>query len=150
MDIHVWPNFVCNMDWPKDGITYSYEHRGYIRPEKVELWLKKAFGVDKARYVVSSASIHARKGREAPSSGSDELTIVSFSCSMNGFISRHRGSLLGYLVAQVGLRKATLTGLKEERRWMEDSSSSSGVQVAECGWLSLDGGATPSSTSTTS
>ena len=64
----------------------------------MELWLKKAFGVDKARFVVSDVSKHARKGWDAPSSGSDELTMVSFSCSMNGFISRHRGSLLRYLV----------------------------------------------------
>ena len=52
MDTHIWPNFVRNMEWPRDGITYSYEHRGYIRPEKVELWLQKAFGDENARFVV--------------------------------------------------------------------------------------------------
>jgi hypothetical protein len=52
MDTHVWPNFVRTMDWPKEGTTYSYEHRGYIRPEKVELWLLKAFGPGKAKFVV--------------------------------------------------------------------------------------------------
>jgi hypothetical protein len=57
MDTHVWPTFVQNMEWPKDGMTYSYEHRGYLRPEKIELWLKKAFGPGKARFVVSDSSI---------------------------------------------------------------------------------------------
>jgi hypothetical protein len=52
MDTHVWPKFVRNMDWPKDGIMYSYEHRGYIRPEKVDLWLRKAFGEENAHFVV--------------------------------------------------------------------------------------------------
>jgi hypothetical protein len=52
METHAWPHFIRSLDWPQDGITYSYEHRGYIRPEKVELWLNKAFGQNKAKFVV--------------------------------------------------------------------------------------------------
>lgn len=50
-----WPSNVRNMPWPKTGITYSYENRGYIHPEKLQRWLEKAFGGrDKADYVVGS------------------------------------------------------------------------------------------------
>jgi hypothetical protein len=61
------------MDWPKEGITYSYEHRGYIRPEKVELWLQKAFGVDKARFVVSG--VYPRHIQENKKGGAKEMPI---------------------------------------------------------------------------
>lgn len=49
-----WPQNIRQLHWPRDGITYSFEHRGYIRPEKLDLWLKKAFGEGNAKYVVSS------------------------------------------------------------------------------------------------
>jgi hypothetical protein len=39
--------------WTSEGDTYSYEHRGYIKPEKLEHWLLQAFGPNKAKYVVS-------------------------------------------------------------------------------------------------
>src|SRR3954454_13484110 len=48
-----WPSNVRNLQWPKTGITYSYENRGYIIPDKLERWLEKAFGGrDKADYRV--------------------------------------------------------------------------------------------------
>ena len=50
-----WPRNISQLYWPKDGIMYSYEHRGYIRPEKLEVWLRKAFGEGKAKYVVSQS-----------------------------------------------------------------------------------------------
>lgn len=52
MDIHVWPNTIQSLPWPRDGLTYSYEIR-YFVPEKVGLWLSKAFGEGKAKYAVS-------------------------------------------------------------------------------------------------
>ena len=48
----VWPNNIKCLSWPRDGITYSYEQRGYIKPEKVARWLEKAFGQGTAKYVV--------------------------------------------------------------------------------------------------
>jgi hypothetical protein len=56
--MNVWPNTIRGMSWPKDGMTYSYEHRGYIRPEKLEHWLTTAFGVNRAKYVVRRATFH--------------------------------------------------------------------------------------------
>ena len=51
-----WPSNVRNLPWPKTGITYSYENRGYVHPEKLKCWLEKAFGGrDKADYRVSRA-----------------------------------------------------------------------------------------------
>jgi hypothetical protein len=51
-----WPSNVRNLTWPKTGITYSYENRGYIHPKKLERWLEKAFGGrDKADYRVGGA-----------------------------------------------------------------------------------------------
>jgi hypothetical protein len=48
-----WPSNIRDMSWPKTGITYSYENRGYIKPEKLQRWLEKAFGGrDKADYRV--------------------------------------------------------------------------------------------------
>ena len=49
---HVWPTSIKELSWPRDGIMYSYEHRGYIIPEKLEHWLNQAFGFGKAKYVV--------------------------------------------------------------------------------------------------
>jgi hypothetical protein len=50
-----WPSNVHNMPWPKTGITYSYENRGYIYPEKLQRWLERVFGGrDKADYVIGS------------------------------------------------------------------------------------------------
>jgi hypothetical protein len=54
MDVHTWPSNILGLSWPKEGITYSYEHRGYIRPEKLEYWLMTAFGPTKAKYAVSN------------------------------------------------------------------------------------------------
>lgn len=52
-----WPSQVRNLPWPQTGITYSYENRGYIHPEKLQCWLEKAFGGrDKADYRVRSAN----------------------------------------------------------------------------------------------
>lgn len=53
MDLNLRLPIVREMDWPSEGITYSYEQRGYIQPEKVNLWLTKAFGPNKASYEVS-------------------------------------------------------------------------------------------------
>ena len=50
----VWPNHIRELQWPSSGIEYSYEHRGYIEPKKVEQWLLKAFGASRAKYVVIS------------------------------------------------------------------------------------------------
>ena len=55
---HVWPNSIKELSWPRDGIMYSYEHRGYIIPEKLECWLNKAFGVGKGKYVVRLFFFH--------------------------------------------------------------------------------------------
>ena len=52
MDNHIWPHTIQSLSWPNEGLTYSYENR-YFVPEKVELWLKKAFGKGKAKYAVS-------------------------------------------------------------------------------------------------
>ena len=53
MEQHPWPASIKQLGWPSQGITYSYEHRGYVRPEKVEHWLKSAFGSNRAKYAVS-------------------------------------------------------------------------------------------------
>lgn len=53
MDTHsVWPRTVRDIKWPEGGVTYTYEHRGYIRPEKLEYWLTQLFGPGKAKYMV--------------------------------------------------------------------------------------------------
>ncbi|KAK5467374.1 hypothetical protein LTS15_000346 [Exophiala xenobiotica] len=64
MDMNVWPNTIRGMSWPKDGMTYSYEHRGYIRPEKLEHWLTTAFGVNKAKYVIFNSRIYIKAPRQ--------------------------------------------------------------------------------------
>jgi hypothetical protein len=53
MDMNAWPTIIRTLPWPSEGDTYSYEHRGYIKPEKLEHWLLQAFGPNKAKYVVS-------------------------------------------------------------------------------------------------
>lgn len=57
MDNHVWPTIIQNLPWPEVGLTYSYENRGYIKPEKVRLWLSKAFGEGNAKSAVSCPSV---------------------------------------------------------------------------------------------
>jgi hypothetical protein len=57
MDNPVWPTTVQNLAWPEDGLTYSYENRGYIKPEKVGRWLSKAFGEGNGKYAVSSPGL---------------------------------------------------------------------------------------------
>jgi len=54
MDFYgVWPKAVRTIvQWPPDGVSYTYEHRGYIRPEKLEHWLMELFGPGKAKYAV--------------------------------------------------------------------------------------------------
>lgn len=53
VDAHYeWPDSISSLSWPRDGIMYSYEHRGYIIPDKLECWLNRAFGVGKAKFVV--------------------------------------------------------------------------------------------------
>jgi hypothetical protein len=47
-----WPSIVRKQTWPEAGIKYSYEDR-YIKTEKLALWLSRAFGRGKGKYVVS-------------------------------------------------------------------------------------------------
>jgi hypothetical protein len=63
----VWPNNIKNLSWPRDGITYSYEQRGYIKPEKLARWLEKAFGQGTAKYVVRRLLISLYRIHESPS-----------------------------------------------------------------------------------
>jgi hypothetical protein len=79
MDTHIWPNNIRNLKWPSEGITYSYEQRGYMAPEKIEHWLLKAFGDGNGKYVVSALLLFLRgcgcstwKAQEVP----DFLFIV--------------------------------------------------------------------------
>jgi hypothetical protein len=54
LDPTSFPAVVTNLtSWPKEGVTYSYENRGYILPKKLQYWLEHAFGKDKAKYRVS-------------------------------------------------------------------------------------------------
>lgn len=46
-----WPSTISDLSWPEGGIKYSYENR-YIKPERLKLWLKTAFGEDVGKYVV--------------------------------------------------------------------------------------------------
>jgi hypothetical protein len=50
---HVWPSNVTKLNWPPDGVTYSYEYHKYIKPEKLARWLE-TFGPGKGKYVVGS------------------------------------------------------------------------------------------------
>jgi hypothetical protein len=43
---------VRKQTWPEAGIKYSYEDR-YIKTEKLALWLSRAFGRGKGKYIVS-------------------------------------------------------------------------------------------------
>jgi hypothetical protein len=52
-ETHIWPNNIRKLEWPSEGITFSYEQRGYIAPEKIEHWLIHAFGPGNGKYVVS-------------------------------------------------------------------------------------------------
>ncbi len=52
MEYHVWPSTIQSLTWPKEGVTYSYEYRYFMR-EKVALWVSKAFGEGTAQYAVS-------------------------------------------------------------------------------------------------
>jgi hypothetical protein len=47
-----WPRTVRDITWPEGGVSYTYEHRGYIRPEKLEYWLTQLFGLGEAKYMV--------------------------------------------------------------------------------------------------
>ena len=51
---HIWPTNIRNLEWPNTGITFSYEQRGYIAPEKIQHWLVQAFGEGNGKYVVSA------------------------------------------------------------------------------------------------
>ncbi len=59
MDVHsIWPPAVrTGITWPADGVMYTYEHRGYIRPEKLEHWLVELFGEGRAKCIVSAVLI---------------------------------------------------------------------------------------------
>lgn len=93
VDAHYeWPDSISSLSWPRDGIMYSYEHRGYIIPDKLECWLNRAFGVGKAKFVLFNQRIYIKAPRKPTS---------------------------------------------DERQWIEDGDRSSGVEVAECGWLTL-------------
>jgi hypothetical protein len=60
MNTHsVWPRTVRDITWPEGGVTYTYEHRGYIRPEKLEYWLNQLFGPGKAKYMVCPTKMKA-------------------------------------------------------------------------------------------
>ena len=48
-----WPRQLSQQTWPAEGVQFSYEHRGYVKPVRLGLWLEKAFGKDIARYQVS-------------------------------------------------------------------------------------------------
>ncbi|ERF76781.1 hypothetical protein EPUS_02320 [Endocarpon pusillum Z07020] len=74
MDIHIWPNNIRNLKWPNDGITYSYEHRGYMAPEKIEHWLLKAFGDGNGKYVLFNERIYIKAPRK-PTSVSQSLAV---------------------------------------------------------------------------
>jgi hypothetical protein len=50
---HVWPSNVKKLNWPPDGVTYSYEYHKYIKPEKLARWLE-TFGPAKGKYVVGN------------------------------------------------------------------------------------------------
>jgi hypothetical protein len=47
-----WPVSIDKQTWPEGGTKYSYENR-YIKAEKLQLWLEKAFGLGAAKYAVS-------------------------------------------------------------------------------------------------
>ena len=69
----VWPNNIKSLSWPRDGITYSYEQRGYIKPEKVARWLEKAFGQGTAKYVVRRLFVSLHRLHESHSLLSGKL-----------------------------------------------------------------------------
>ena len=51
-----WPPNAKKLDWPRDGVTYSYEYYKYIKPEKLARWLA-TFGEGKGKYVVRRINI---------------------------------------------------------------------------------------------
>ncbi|KIX10393.1 uncharacterized protein Z518_01475 [Rhinocladiella mackenziei CBS 650.93] len=65
MDVHnAWPSAVRNIKWPTEGVMYTYEHRGYIRPEKLEYWLTQLFGPGKAKYVLFNQRLYIKSPRK--------------------------------------------------------------------------------------
>jgi hypothetical protein len=82
-----WPGVVLKQPWPKDGVSYIYEHRGYVRPDKLKYWLGQAFP-GKAKCVVFNERIYVK----APRRPDD----VSFSFLPSWFVMRCReGSRAG-------------------------------------------------------
>ena len=51
-----WPTIVQKLDWPRGGVKFHYEDR-YLSPEKLSLWLRKAFGPGNGKYVVRWISL---------------------------------------------------------------------------------------------
>ncbi|KIW56845.1 hypothetical protein PV05_05466 [Exophiala xenobiotica] len=64
MDVHAWPSVVQKVSWPKDGVTYTFEHRGYIRPEKLEYWLTTLFGPQRAKYMLFNQRLYVKSPRQ--------------------------------------------------------------------------------------
>jgi hypothetical protein len=81
----VWPNNIKSLSWPRDGITYSYEQRGYIKPEKLARWLEKAFGQGTAKYVVRRSFISLHRPHESHSSMASRGKLCS-SCAFHAQI----------------------------------------------------------------
>jgi hypothetical protein len=120
---HAWPTSIKSLSWPRDGIMYSYEHRGYIIPAKLEHWLNQAFGVGKAKYVVRSNFLFETYSTcscfvvtPPPFAASQEpknliwsVLVTGFSCSTSASTSRHRENPLR-LVSIFPLLKTVVAG----------------------------------------
>lgn len=57
----VWPNSVRQLRWPASGIEYSYPQSGYVKPDRLKLWLKSAFGAANSESAVSLDFRHHHK-----------------------------------------------------------------------------------------
>lgn len=85
----VWPSVVSSQPWPSKGVSYTYEHRGYVRPEKLEYWLRETFGHGASKYVVFNSRIYIK----APRKPTEVRTPLSHTLLPSSAPSEHAGQL---------------------------------------------------------
>ena len=71
-----WPREMRALDWPVGGVSYTYQHRGYVRPEKLAYWLQQTFGHDETNHRVFSGYIYVKAPRQPNEVSTHDSFIV--------------------------------------------------------------------------
>jgi len=58
-----WPSFIKELEWPAHGVRFHYEDR-YLSPEKLSLWLSRAFGAGNGKYVLYNSHYYVMAPRK--------------------------------------------------------------------------------------